>query len=362
MTVNKKRIFLAVLGITSGLILLQIISPLYKTYSSLRAQHAPGKMIDIGGYKLHAYCSGEGKPSVILDAGFSCFSIVWELVQPRIADFTHVCSYDRAGLGWSDTSPLLRTSANMVKELHLLLEKQETPKPYILVGHSFGGIIMQLYANTYPDEVFGLVLVDSSHELLIEKSAEFAKSSYQFLPYGQSYLHKFLYACNMEAFANFIGIRLHYMYSLVKNGIATIPTELRARFCARLFSIRALWTQAQEAQHIGESHRQLAQSRSSFADKPIIVISRGKAIDDKTDHKKMHLYLTHAHEAVWHTLQKNLAAKSSRAQHIIATQSGHTILWAEPELIIAAVKTLVDEYHLNNTNAHQAHILSSTAP
>ena len=120
-----------------------------------------GKLFDIGTHKLHVISSGEKRistaPTVILDAGLGASALDWILVQPEIAKFAHVCSYDRSGYAWSEESPLLRSSENIAEELHELLRKAQIPPPYILVGHSFGGTNMQLYASKYPDEVAGIV-------------------------------------------------------------------------------------------------------------------------------------------------------------------------------------------------------------
>jgi pimeloyl-ACP methyl ester carboxylesterase len=137
----------------------------------------PGKMVDVGGFQLHINCTGKGKPTVVLEAGIASSSLDWALVQPEIAKFTSVCSYDRAGMGWSQESPNPRTSMYMIEELHTLLKNANIPGPYIFVGHSFGGINVRLYASRYPDEVFGLVLVDSSHELQHKKFPPRPKST-----------------------------------------------------------------------------------------------------------------------------------------------------------------------------------------
>ena len=124
-------------------------------------------MVDVGGYKLHINCTGkaeEGQPTVILDAGLGGYSLDWAQVQPEVAKFAHVCSYDRAGLGWSDESPNPRTSKYIAQELHDLLANAAEVGPFILVGHSFGGINVRVFANKYPEEVAGVVLVDASHE------------------------------------------------------------------------------------------------------------------------------------------------------------------------------------------------------
>jgi len=129
-----------------------------------RKYPAPGQLVDVGGYKMHINCTGQGSPTVVLAAGTADFSTTWVYVQPEVAKLTRVCAYDRAGLGWSEASPLPRTAGTTVAELHALLVNAKIPSPYVLVGHSLGGLHMRLYAHNYPDEVVGLILVDSLHE------------------------------------------------------------------------------------------------------------------------------------------------------------------------------------------------------
>jgi pimeloyl-ACP methyl ester carboxylesterase len=121
------------------------------------------ELIDLGGWRLHLNCTGTGKtgqPAVILEAGNGDFSVDWSLVQPGVARFARVCSYDRAGSGWSDLGPRPRTLHQKVWELHTLLEKGGMKPPYVLVGHSYGGWIVRQYTSTYSDEVAGMVLVE----------------------------------------------------------------------------------------------------------------------------------------------------------------------------------------------------------
>jgi pimeloyl-ACP methyl ester carboxylesterase len=121
-------------------------------------------MIDIGGWKIHLHCTGEfraDQPTVILEAGAGDFSVEWSLVQPPVARFARVCSYDRAGDGWSELGPHPRTMKQLVYELHTLLERAGERGPFVLVGQSFGGVVVRLYAATYPAEVAGMMLVDA---------------------------------------------------------------------------------------------------------------------------------------------------------------------------------------------------------
>lgn len=132
-------------------------------------KNPPGQRLNVGGYKLHINCQGEGRPVVILDAGVGGFSLEWQAVQSSLARQTKVCAYDRAGYGWSDMGPLPRTTARVGQELHTLLHKARLNPPYVLVGHSFGGYSVQYFARTWSDEVAGLVLVDSSHPEQVER-------------------------------------------------------------------------------------------------------------------------------------------------------------------------------------------------
>jgi pimeloyl-ACP methyl ester carboxylesterase len=127
----------------------------------------PGRLVDIGGWRLHLNCSGSsrpGQPTVVLEAGGGDFSVTWALVQPNVAMFARICSYDRSGSGWSDLGPNPRTMRQMVYELHTLLNRGGISPPFVLVGHSLGGFLARIYTSTYPSEVFGVVLVDASHE------------------------------------------------------------------------------------------------------------------------------------------------------------------------------------------------------
>ena len=127
----------------------------------------PGKMVDIGGWRLHLNCTGQASPSqptVILEAGAGSFSVDWSLVQHEASRFARVCSYDRAGLGWSELGPHPRTMRQIVWELHTLLNRSGIQPPYVFVGHSYGGILSRLYSLTYPSDVRGMILVDSGYE------------------------------------------------------------------------------------------------------------------------------------------------------------------------------------------------------
>jgi pimeloyl-ACP methyl ester carboxylesterase len=154
-------------SLLGGVVLLVSIGAVYQAIVSRREKSRyppPGRLVDVGGHRLHYLCLGEGSPTVILDAGLSGSSLDWSLVQPQIATFTRVCAYDRAGYGWSDAGPKPRSSQRLVEELSLLLSKAGLQDQYVLVGHSFGGWNMRLFACQHPEHVVGMVLVDAAPE------------------------------------------------------------------------------------------------------------------------------------------------------------------------------------------------------
>lgn len=130
---------------------------------------APGKLIDVDGSRLHYQVMGEGNPTVVVESGQGATSLDWQLVQPEVAKFTKILTYDRPGYGWSTLSTKPRTSAQIVDELRQLLKQAGIKPPYVLVGMSFGGLPVRLFAYKYPEEVAGMVLVDVTHEMLYER-------------------------------------------------------------------------------------------------------------------------------------------------------------------------------------------------
>src|SRR5215213_5143922 len=160
-----------VLVVLAGLILLIVLAGLVYQFVATRLAYreypAPGQMVAVSGHGMQLYCTGKarGGPTVVMDAGLGGGVLDWQTVQPKVAKFARVCSYDRSGIGWSKSGPNPHTSPRIVEELHALLKKGGVEGPYVLVGHSFGGANAQLYAAEYPQEVAGMVLVDSALDL-----------------------------------------------------------------------------------------------------------------------------------------------------------------------------------------------------
>jgi len=140
-------------------------APLSGQANSQSTYPPPGRLLDIGGRRLHLHCTGQGSPTVILVAGGGAYAIDWTLVQPRLAAITRVCSYDRAGLGWSDPGPADETVEQTVSDLHRLLAAAGERGPFLLAGASIGGIYIRAYQHAFPTEVTGLAFLNSSHHV-----------------------------------------------------------------------------------------------------------------------------------------------------------------------------------------------------
>ncbi|MCZ7545251.1 MAG: alpha/beta hydrolase [Anaerolineae bacterium] len=148
-----------------GLVVVVLLGVVYQTVATAidkRNFPPPGQLFNVDGRQMHIHCMGAGNPTVILEAGGFSFSVEWYWVQRQLAQTTRVCAYDRAGTGWSESSPTPRSGVQIARELRTLLAEAGIPGPYVLVGHSLGGILTRIYASQYPDDVIGIALVDTA--------------------------------------------------------------------------------------------------------------------------------------------------------------------------------------------------------
>ena len=291
----------------------------------------PGQMIDIGGHRLHLYCLGIGSPTVLLEATAPGWSLYWSNVQPQLARTTRVCAYDRAGLGWSERGPLPRTGLRMAKELHRLLERAGIRGPYILAGHSLGGLVARLYQHDYPQDVVGMVLVDAGHELEM-RQAEFRL----FANAGKSMLPA-IRALTM------VGItRLMASYDrlppLLMEQEEKVSAELRPMLRAGWLRTGYYSTLTNESDGLIETLEQVRRS-GSLGNLPLVVITATGPIwwpempseVNPVKFKKM-----------WLELQQHLTTLSTNSRQVFADQSSHFIPFDQPELVSNAVRELVD--------------------
>jgi pimeloyl-ACP methyl ester carboxylesterase len=287
---------------------------------------APGQLVDVGGYKMHIYCTGQGGPTVIMDAGNNDFSVVWALVQPDVAKFVRVCVYDRAGFGWSEPGLYPRTSETMVKELHTLLVNAKVEKPYLLVGHSFGGVNMRLYGQRYPDEVAGMVLVDSAHEEQMVRIPAIQKAV------GQT-VGQFRIFASMNSF----GLLALSPENIPNRGL---PDGALAQYRAILATTRYFETASAETEALGQSFAEVRAARiTSLGNLPLIVLSRGLSYPlpgmSETENQQ--------YEQAWQVMQSELVVLSSNSKQVIARQSGHYIQLQQPQLVIDAIYEIMQE-------------------
>ena len=319
-----KRVLTGLAGFAAVLLLAGAAFQFIATKIDERKYPPPGRLVDVGGYRLHLNCTGEGTPTVVMDAGLGGGGLDWSLVQPEVAKFTRACTYDRAGMAWSDAGVRPRTSQQIVKELHTLLGNAGVQAPYVLVGHSIAGIYVQFYASQYPDEVAGLVLVDSSHENQLTRKE---------LPQIPSF-----YPPLIKVLAPFGVARL-------MNGVAApfpnLPPEIEAERAAIYSHTRNMYAVADEMSAIPTSLEQLHAAPMRLGDKPLIVLTRGMKEASPAGSPEEAERI----EQGWAELQADLARRSSNGQQMIAADSGHYIQFYQPDLVIDAVRQVVEATH-----------------
>lgn len=165
-----------------GLAVLLATGTVYQAVSAAadaRAFPPPGRMVDVGGHRLHLHCTGEGRPTVVLETGANGMSSGWAWVQPEVAKTTRVCSYDRAGTAWSEPGQAPHDAAHVAGQLHTLLANAGESGPFVLVGHSLGGLFVRVYADRYPGEAAGMVLLDASHPDQMQRLPESARKQFE---------------------------------------------------------------------------------------------------------------------------------------------------------------------------------------
>ena len=305
-----------------------------KAKSDLKAKYPPpGTLVDIGGYRLHFLCEGTGSPTVIMESGLGDPSLIWALIRPEVAKTTRVCVYDRAGLGWSDLSPKPRTAENIVKELRTLLTKAGIAGPYVLVGHSVGGAYMRLYAHDYPDDVVGMVLVDSVHEEQISRAPEsFAKFNRQST---QQTIRQ------LQAYKPFAAIGV---FALVPSQVPVddlLPKAAREAYQAMAAKdTKFLETVIAEEKASDTSLAQVRAARiTTLGNIPLIVLSRSQSV--LSSDVDLSAEVIRQVNLGWQQMQTELASLSSNGNRVVAEQSGHYIHLQQPQLVSDAIKQVV---------------------
>src|SRR5829696_2087620 len=312
-----KRVLVGVVGLVVFVLLAGVIYQFVATkIDAYRWYPPPSEMVDVGGSSMHLHSTGEeGRaPTVVMDSGLGGTVLDWQLVQPGVAKFARVCSYDRGGMGWSDPGAQPRTSQQIVEELHALLNNAEVQGPYVLVGHSFGGTNVQLYASQYPNEVAGMVLVDSAteDEMLVTLTEELQ---------GSPVRNKILATIGVT--------RLPYTLGGETDERTAISTHAKDTY--EVSDERTSWE---------ESFEQRRASPLSLGDKPLIVLTAGAfqvPPDAGIPQEQIDSFLEARSE-----FQADLPLHSQNSERIIAEDSGHDIHLDQPDLVIDAIRRVVE--------------------
>ena len=315
----------------------------------------PGQLVDVGGFKLHVKCDGTGAPTVILDAALGGSSISWAWVQPEIARTNRTCSYDRAGYGWSEAGPFPRTAGRMADELHTLLERIGVRPPLVLVGHSFGGLIMRIYAARYRADVAGMVLVDPAHpedwvtpapkeQIKIDRGVRLCRYGAGAAKIGVARLVAALGSAGIFGAARLI-VRIISRGNLRREDEGILAPVWKLPPEARV-PLQQFWTDRKFFESLGShiesicisARETLDAAAYGYGDIPLVTIS-------STDPGNYRI-----------RQQDALARLSTRGRHIVATQSGHWIPLDEPATVITAIRDVLSQVDQNLLLTDAAHL------
>ena len=300
----------------------------------------PGRLVDLGTHRLHLLESGRGGPTVVLEAGLMSTVLSWSELYRSLAASFRVVTYDRAGLGWSDLGPMPRTADRIVDELHALLQRAAIPPPYVLVGHSFGGLTMPLFAARFPGEVAGMVLVDpvapaewnppSEHDLKQTRiGAKICSRAAVLARFGLIRFVAFLLTTGAKTVAaNLVGL-------ISRGSPAESGTVSSPWFAALPANEKAMasvfWIQPKFALTIASQLENLPASAASvgrfakFCDKPVVILSACTAPERRRAE----------HAAI--------AARLRQGEHVIARNSNHWIMQEDPELVLRAIEKVAND-------------------
>ena len=295
----------------------------------------PGKLVDLGTHRLHLLESGRGGPTILLEAGLMSTVLSWSELHRALAASFRVVSYDRAGLGWSDLGPMPRTADRIVDELHTLLQRAAIPPPYVLVGHSFGGLTMPLFAARFPEEVAGMVLVDpvapaewnppSEHDLKLTRiGAKVCRRAAFLARFGLIRFVAFLLTTGVKTVAAHL-VRLISRGSPAESGtvsspwFAALPANEKAMASVFWIQPKFALTIASQLENLPASAASVGRSEN-VRDKPVVILSARTAPERRRAE----------HAAI--------AARLPQGEHVLAGNSNHWIMQEDPELVIRAIE------------------------
>jgi pimeloyl-ACP methyl ester carboxylesterase len=292
--------------------------------SDLKRYPPPGELIDVGGYRLHIYCVGEGEPTVVMESGLSGWSTDWTLVQQEIAKTTRACTYDRAGYGWSDLGPRPRDSQQVAAELETLLSKSGIDNDIVLVGHSLGGLFVQYYAKRHPEQVTGIVLVDSVHPERSLTMREDVRKRYE------GNLRVLTLMTRILAPTGSLRLAGQSVTSIAEK----LPVEYQTIARSLGFQSKAYRAMDEEMVAFQQSQSEVREE-GPLPEIALAVISSSLVKDFPPG------FSADTIKSTWDELQVKLS-KSATIPHVIAANSGHYIHIEQPELVIKTILEMVN--------------------
>ena len=298
----------------SGLFLIIILALLIAPIASMGAPQPPGRLVNVGGgINMHIYCTGEGSPTIVLDAGLNGGTMSWTRAQEQVSNHTRVCSYDRAGMSWSEPGTKPRTYMKIADELHALLAASGEEGPYVLVGHSVGAHTVRFFVQKYPTDVAGIVLVDPAHEKIL--TTELIPAIQQ-LQRGYTFYAQLGFWRYILNPGFIIGVEGPNVPAKIINNLEVV------------YSPKSLHTAADELAAMYETVRTLNTTNimGGWGDKPAIVLSADNEIAQLTGALEHH---------------KELASLSTRGEQILVP-GGHNIHYEHPEVVAEAIVNIVN--------------------
>jgi pimeloyl-ACP methyl ester carboxylesterase len=294
-------------------------------YRDARRFAERGHVVQAGSIRMNIDCSGQGSPTVILESGSGGPSVDWLMVQPEVAKFSRVCSYDRAGYGWSDSGPKPRTSLQIARELHKLLRAAGEKGPYVLVGHSMGGYDIRVYTSQYPNEVTGMVLVDASHEDQDLRAPESIRKWQQ-----ENHKHP-----GWKKLKYFVQLHLGWARLMADRDAPDFwPKAFREEEESLMLSTKHQFATIDEDQVFSSLSAAQVRSAGNLGDRPLIVLTATRQDDIAPEIPRKD---AEAEEDLWvHQLQPELARLSSDGKQIVV-DSSHEMPTQHPEAVISAI-------------------------
>jgi len=313
------------LGLIMTVLLLSIAGTIYQTAATeadSRNYPPPGNLIDVGAFKMHIYCVGEGSPTVILEALSGGFSSYWAWVQSEVTKQVRVCAYDHAGFGWSENDSEPESPQRTAQNLHTLLTNAGITGPFVMVGHSKGGLYVREYAAMYPQEVAGMVLLDSSHPDQFVRYPDMLEGDTAMLRY-------------MPVIQTLLRIGVGHAFFALGGEVdfADLPQRPHDEIAAA-WSSPEYWKSTETTMQLGEKIFQQAHDLGSLGDLPLAVITQDKDANDD-----------------WREMQNELARLSTNSIHITIAGSTHGSLVFNPDhahVVSETILQVVDAIRTGN--------------